>query len=272
MEKNKILVTWDFTELADFALAHAFRFASVTDNEIALIHIVKKEKEIEEATEKLNRVVDEAHKKYGKRPIPIVKEGSIFTTIGEVADEIDANLVIMGTHGIRGMQKLTGSWALKVITSSKVPFVVVQAPPLAEKYENIVFPIDFKSENKEKLNWINYLSKYYKLKVRIVKPKITDEILLKKTNNNLIFTKKILDSKGIDYDITTSDLTDLSAASIDFAVKIKADLVLIMTTRDIDIKDFVFGATEEKIIANSAKVSVMVVNPNDENRKFSSFY
>lgn len=271
MEKNKILVTWDFTELSEFALAHAFRFASVTDNEIALIHIVKKQKEIEDATTKLTHVVDEAAKKYGKRPIPIVKEGSIFTTISEVAEEIDANLVIMGTHGIRGMQKLTGSWALKVITGSKVPFVVIQAPPLHDKYENIVFPIDFKSENKEMLNWISYLSKYYRLKVRILRPKITDEIILRKTNNNILFTKKVLDSKGIDYDITTSEISDLSAASIDFAEKIQADLVLIMTTRDIDIKDFVFGPDEEKIIANSAKVTVMCVNPNDD-RKFTSFY
>ena len=47
----------------------------------------------------------------------------------------------MGTHGMKGMQKLTGSWALKVIVKSKVPFIVVQDPPAdQERYHNIVFP------------------------------------------------------------------------------------------------------------------------------------
>ena len=64
----------------------------------------------------------------------------IFSTIGEVATEIDANLVIMGTHGIRGMQKLTGSWALKVIVGSKAPFLVVQGPPESDQLHDIVFP------------------------------------------------------------------------------------------------------------------------------------
>lgn len=271
MEKNKILVTWDFTELSEYALAHANRFASITNNEIALIHIVKKSKEIEEATKKLNHVADEANKKYGRRPEAIVREGSIFTTISETASDIGANLVLMGTHGIRGMQKLTGSWALKVIVSSKVPFVVVQDPPKNDRYENIVFPVDFKSESREKLNWVNYLARYYKLKVRIIRPNVSDEDLKKKVNSNILFAKKILDSKGIDYDISTAEGSDFPQATIDFAEKINADLVLIMTTKDIGFNDYLLGAHEQKIIANTAKVSVMCVNPREDIRKFGGF-
>ena len=57
------------------------------------------------------------------------QEGEIFTTIADVAEELNASLIFLGTHGKVGMQKLTGSWALKVIIKSKVPFIVVQDPP-----------------------------------------------------------------------------------------------------------------------------------------------
>jgi nucleotide-binding universal stress UspA family protein len=269
--KDKILVTWDFTEISEHALAHAVKISKVANNQISLIHIVKKKKEIEEMEEKMNSVCDEAFKKYGVRPEPIIKEGTIFTTIGETATEIGANLVIMGTHGIRGMQKLTGSWALKVIVSSKIPFIVVQEAPLNEKFENVVFPIDFRAENKEKLNWVNYLAKYYKLKLRIIRPLVTDEGFKAKINNNLLFAKKILDSIGIDYDITTAESSDIANETMKYAERINADLILIMTTKDIDIKDYVFGASEQKIIANPSKIPVMCINPRDDIRKFGGF-
>ena len=55
----------------------------------------------------------------------------------DIASEIDAEMVIMGTHGIKGMQKFFGSWALKVIANSKVPFIVIQEPPKKDLFENI---------------------------------------------------------------------------------------------------------------------------------------
>ena len=58
-----------------------------------------------------------------------VLEGTIFTALTEYADDTKADFVIMGTHGIKGVQKLTGSWALKVIAGSNVPFIVVQDEP-----------------------------------------------------------------------------------------------------------------------------------------------
>ena len=63
----------------------------------------------------------------------------------------------MGTHGIRGLQKLTGSWALKVIVRTKVPFVVVQEFPKSNNYQKVVFPVDYKRESKEKIKWSSFL-------------------------------------------------------------------------------------------------------------------
>ena len=152
MESGKrIIVPWDFTEVAQNALAHAVKIAKVLENNIALLHIAKSDKDVDDAQQKLQQVAAEAEKANGLPVEAVVLVGTIFTTIGEYTrDNDDINLVIMGTHGMKGMQKLTGSWALKVIVSSYAPFIVVQDPPLENTtYSKIVFPVDFKNENRE---------------------------------------------------------------------------------------------------------------------------
>ena len=128
MEKEYVLlVPWDFTPVAENALKHAVRLARrIKENvKIYLLHIAKREKDIPELLDDLKKIAEIETESTGISVQAIVREGSIFTEIGEVAKEVNAFLVVMGTHGIRGMQKLTGSWALKVIANSDVPFYVV---------------------------------------------------------------------------------------------------------------------------------------------------
>lgn len=267
-EKQTILVTWDFTVLSEYALEHAVRIANVVDNNITLLHILKDKKDAEEAQKKLTIVAKEAFKKFNIKPGIITKEGSIFFTISQVATQIEANLVIMGTHGMKGMQKFTGSWALKVIVGSKVPFIVVQEPPKSLNFHDIVYPINFKSENKEPMNWVIYLGKYYRSKIHFFKENIKDSNLKRKANNNIIYAKKILDAKGIDYDVSTAvGKKSFANETIDYASQINSGLILIMTTKSIGFTDYVFSAEEQNIIANSHKIPVMCINPREDLKK-----
>jgi nucleotide-binding universal stress UspA family protein len=265
MEAGKrIIVPWDFTDKAQNALAHAVKMAKVLDNTITLLHIVKKEKEIKEATEKLNIIAVQMQEDENIPTNIIVREGSIFTTIGEYTQEHDdINLVIMGTHGMKGMQKLTGSWALKVIVSSYVPFIVVQDPPTNKtSFDKIVFPINFKTENREKLIWAIYFGKIFNAKIHFIKQEVSDANLLKKVNHNLTFAKKYLSKYNIEYEIATTDVSgNFAEATINFSKDIGADLMLIMTTKNIGTLDYVLGASEQYIIANTARIPVMCINP-----------
>ncbi len=260
--KKTIMVTWDFTEKADFALEHAIQLSKRLETDVELVHIVNKEKEVEEATQKLNAVVEEARKKYQVKPLILVKVGNIFTTITELASEMKAEVVIMGTHGMKGMQKLIGSWALKVIAGSKVPFIVVQSPPVSHGFEKIVFPLDFRSENKEKINWMYYVARLYRSKFFIFKSKTSDPKFVKGVHSNLMFTKKFLDNNQIPYEIETAEgKKDFATETIEYTHKIEADLMLIMTTKNIGFADYVVGAQEQMIISNKYQIPVMCINP-----------
>lgn len=48
-------------------------------------------------------------------------------------------------------------------------------------------------------------------------------------------------------------------------------MILIMTTKDIRLTDYVFGANEQQLIANNAKIPVMCVNPRTDLRRLGGF-
>jgi nucleotide-binding universal stress UspA family protein len=275
-ENNKLIVVpWDFTPIAGYALAHAVKISKMVGNEICLLHIVdKKIKPAEEAAKKaqLNSTSEEYTSKFGVPVTAHISKGSIFTEISAFANGKNASLVVMGTHGIKGMQKLTGSWALKVIVKSKVPFIVVQDPPAdQERYHDFVFPIDYRKENKEKMKMALLLGNMFDSTVHILRAVTPDMALTKKTDVNLNFAVKYLIQNNVKYQIHEIPKGNFAQQTIDFAVEKKADLIVIMTTKNITLADFVVGAEEQYIIANSSKIPVCCVNPMSTFAKVGQF-
>jgi nucleotide-binding universal stress UspA family protein len=277
MEEHKklIVVPWDFTQVAEHALAHAVKISRMVGNEICLLHIVDNGIALKEENLKrgqLQKLIEENSNKFN---VPItyhISKGSIFSAIAEYANEKEASLVVMGTHGMKGMQKLTGSWALKVIVKSKIPFIVVQDAPVdEERYHNIVFPVDFRGENKEKMRMAIFMGKYFDSKIHMLVSVSSDKNLTKKTNTNLNFSIKYLIQNNIDYEIHEVPRGNFAQQTIDFSQKINADLILIMTTKNITMADYVMGATEQYMIANSSKIPVCCVNPKATFAKVGQF-
>ena len=263
-----ILIPTDFTVVAQYAVEMAAPFARLNNTGIVLVHIVKKASEVSEATVKVKQEAEKFAKDYGIQVEGIVREGSIFTTIGETVTELDAGLLIMGTHGIRGMQKITGCWALKVIVSSKVPIIVAQASPKKSSIDRIAFPIDYKRENREKIGWAYYVAKLFHSKVYIFSSTAStpfqkkDRKLDQGIKTNLSFTEKFLKSKNIEYEIAQAKGEESFAKeTLKYAQEIDADLLLITTSKLISKVDFVLGPIEQAIITNNANIPVMCVNP-----------
>lgn len=264
MEKNEkpIIVPWDFTPVAQNAFLHALNFSRTLNCSIALLHIVHDDKDIPEKEKALVEASDQLDKEFGKRPHCIVKEGSIFHTIGEVATQYNAEMIIMGTHGIRGAQKLFGSRAVKVVVSSRIPFLIVQREPVQDKLETILLPIDFKKENKEKANWIFHLSTRFESKVTIFKSHPRDRGFRRKLRSNMKYIENYLKTRDIKYDIVPSTgKKSFKEEVVEYAHEQNFDMILIMATRDIKLVDYIFGAPEQYIIANEYNLPVMCINP-----------
>lgn len=265
-KKSFILVTWDFTVVSENALEHAIRISRTIEQDIQLIHIVKKntlQSEIDEKRKKMEASCEETFRKFGIRPSIVFIEGSIFSDIAKYASDNKASFVVMGTHGMTASQKLFGSWALRVIVGSSVPFIVVQDKPVNhEKYSKVVFPVDYKSENKETLNWAIYFGKYFSSKVFLYKYPVKDQSLQRKINTNLNFAIRFLIQNNLSYEISAPEKSkDFTKETVAFAKSINADIILTVTTKYISFLDYMFGAKEQLIIANKEKIPIMCINP-----------
>lgn len=274
MEKplSTILVTWDFTVVSEHAFEHAQLIAKRLKHSITLLHVVKKIREKDEVEKKLIPIAGELEKKSGLTVNYLVVEGTIFKTISKTSGELNASLVIMGTHGIKGMQKVTGSWALKVIVDSPVPFIVVQHPPKNDNYQKIAIVVDYKKENKEKARWVGFVHESFGSSFHIIKPHTNDKIFIKRINANLLFARRFLETNRIEYEVETSKGEESFPDEIaDYANRIGADLIMVMTTKNIGITDYALGAHEQYVIANKYNIPVMCINPDPKLTKLGSF-
>ena len=261
--KKTILVPTDFTKVADFALQHAVRVSSVVLEKIMLLHIVDSQDKVAEAQEKLDALAKETHSKFGIQPETIVRKGDIFVDIAKVAEEVNASMVIMGSHRIKERSIMGESVALKVITSATVPFITIQEPPINKRYDEVVFPIDFTAENIEKHTWISYFCDYYLSRFHLIKPCVSDPKLQAKIDMNMASARKFLDEKGAKYYVyTVVGTKPYPEEVLEMAANIRADLIIIMTTKTQDESNFNVDPDELFIISNANYIPVMSVNPH----------
>lgn len=271
-KENKYLIPWDFTPVAENALKYAIKLAKLAKEpvQIELVHVLQsgglfskgklsEQKVNDKMAEDQKRIKNE----YDVEVKTHILEGSIFDTISEFASESNAEIVIMGTHGIKGVQKLTGSWALKVIAGSEVPFLVVQDEPIPGKnFSHIVMPVEFRDEDKEKIQWGIRFALQFGSKIHVIVPNAFDSGVQKKINNNLAFAKMHIESHGLDWEVhNAAKGKSFQEEIVNLAIDIEAELILIMTTPNIDLTDYVFGAQEQYVIANIAKIPVLCINP-----------
>jgi len=273
-KKNILLVPYDFTSVGDFALEHALGIAKTIDYDVFVFHVINKETRakikrdnlpddyVEQELQKLVEKASVDNKVYVKY---ITREGSIFTDIAAVAKEIKARFVVMGTHGKKGMQHLTGSWALKVISASEVPFIVVQEKHFRHGYKNIVFPIDDSIESKQKVKWAIHIAKIFNSIIHIISTNETNSESRARVYRNTQQIIKIFEENHIEYihKVNEEKEGNFAKAVINYADYIEADLIMIMTEPDALLPVFNWGKWDEQILFNTSKIPVMCVNPRD---------
>ncbi|MBL1278999.1 MAG: universal stress protein [Fluviicola sp.] len=260
MRTKNFIVPHDFTNVSNIALDHALKTAKPLNAEIFLLHVVAKNKDINAAETKLNEVV--ANYDSSVKITPSVRVGNIFEDIGDFAAEHHAELIFMGTHGTHGWQHLTGMNALKVITHSSVPFVVVQeTTPKETGYDDIVLPLDLNKETKQKLAIVANIAKYFNSNIHIIIPEEKDEFLSHQVKGNVQFAKKYLGERDISMTVTEVKASGFDNEVIKHAVSIDADLIAIMNLNKTSVLGVLTAKHEEYIITNDAKIPVMIMNP-----------
>lgn len=268
----KVLVPLDFTPVTENALRYAIGLTDVLGvSNIILFHVIASEKEAAEATEKLNMLVEKYNTQTNAKLETSIKPGNIFDEIGSTAAELEANLIVMGTHGILGMQRILGSRAMKVITHSETPYIVVQQKPY-RAIKKILIPIDFTREVKQLLPLLQTLNEKFNASLHLVTQEAKDDFIQNKIDNNLSYFKSFLNDNNISFVESGTYSSSKYKEVLKHANAIDADLIVTAIDPETNITDYIMGVDEQKIVANESQIPVLCVNTKHYmNRKGNIF-
>ncbi|APZ45283.1 universal stress protein UspA [Polaribacter reichenbachii] len=160
---KKIIVPVDFSSHSEHALKAAALLSKKTDVVIYALHMldlqeISLSQSPEFSQEKAVFFLKMAEKKFKDflqkdflnevNVVPVVKHYKVFSEINEIAKEINADLIIMGSQGATGLKEFfTGSNTEKVIRHSEVPVLVIKNELNDVDFTNIVFATDFSEES-----------------------------------------------------------------------------------------------------------------------------
>lgn len=138
---EKILAATDFGRSSERAVALATDLAIAHDASVSLVHAysvavpiypVAIPPPVDEVRDAASAAMERAlHGLRGRvaKLDGFVRHGDAWTEIIAAADEIGADLIVMGTHGYRGVSRFfLGSVADKVVRSSPIPVLIVPEP------------------------------------------------------------------------------------------------------------------------------------------------
>ena len=154
-----ILVPVDFSEHSEYALEVAASIARKQNAEIVVVHMLgmpesfltKDERQevfnaiyfMKLTKQRFDKLLDKEYLK-GIEVSQAVKTHKVFAEINDVASEYEADLIIMGSHGVAGMKEVfIGSNTEKVVRTSDIPVLVIKERISDFKIEKAVFVTDF---------------------------------------------------------------------------------------------------------------------------------
>ena len=183
IEIKKIVCPTDFSDFSRRALDHALALAKWYEAEVSVLHVIPRvlmppeaypyltepifpDPQVrEDALAELGRFVHRA-RETGVTTEVRLKEGDAVDEIVKLAAQLPAYLIVMGTHGRRGLERLVlGSVTEKVLRKVSCPVMTVSASSQAtDKPEKVLFksilcPVDFSASSTKALEYAMSLAK-----------------------------------------------------------------------------------------------------------------
>lgn len=272
---KKIIVAIDFSDCSINALEHAITIADKAKADILMVWAKKPENtkdifsiEPENLLEEVKKRFEELIKKYkigfknGKLEYKI-REGKIYKEIVKEAEESGAFLIVTGTHGASGFEKFwAGSNANKVVSASKLPVITIRGGiDIDRKLNKIVMPVDSSLETRQKISFTSILAKLFNAEIYILAIYTTNikaiQSRVDRYANQII---EHLEEEKIKYHLDSIRTDNLTTDTIQYAEKIDANLISIMTEQEKTTANLWLGPYAAQMV-NHSPIPVLSIHP-----------
>jgi len=295
---ERILIPTDFSEYAEQALTQAIHFAKKYQSELHILHVntlFDSNPEMFGNTRVINDIQRMSENFIGKQINKIAENESLENlrviqeheqgisaapTILEYSNEKHIDLIVMGTHGRRGLGHLfLGSVAEEVVRLSKCPVFTVNTRKKSKKmkqFKNILVPIDLSEISEISVKYAKEIAELYdsklhllhviednvpaayslvgKLSIYDLVPDIEEKIKLRMEKSYYSIKDYLKRYKNI---ILTGHAT---TEIIKYAENHKIDLITIATHGFTGIKHLFVGSVAEKVV-RMAPCPVFITKP-----------
>ncbi len=274
-----ILVPTGFSPQSLSAVDQAVSFAKHTKGKVMLLTVteptsiwsgfLEKDEENQLIRQKIEEKLRSLAAQYEGQGVEIVtriEEGTPYEMIKTVADEEDADMIIMGTNGApKGMRKrFIGSNAMRVVSSTQRPVITIKGAEHNIGIKNIILPLDLTKETKQKVGHAVTLAKLYGSTVHAVSVIDTnDDFVVKHLKANMRQVHDFIEKEGVkvmsDFIKRIGD-ESFASALIHYGIEKEGDLFVIMTQEETKVSEFFVGSLAQKIIYHSP-IPVLSIRP-----------
>ena len=238
--KNKIIVFTDNSAYGKAALSHSELLAQIFDAEIQEVNVDK--------NKDLN---------------VIIKDDNLLCFVMSVAHSKKESFFNV---------KRAKKW----IRKSRVPvFTIGNFEPGANDYQQIILPLDINCQEKELAMWASYFPAHFQknylsipkenILIHIIFNQYKDELLHKKVQNNIDFTKKMFDNLEVAYKLHPfTNVNSIHTFGLQFAKKTGNSVLLYLIPEHNSLIDLIFGPVSNRLLRNKEQIPVLCLNARED--------
>jgi len=262
-----IIVPLDFSDESLTGLNLALMLANKTGANIQMVHVTGKntgdyyeqmENENQLAKSKFEGILQKYKGKCNSALSYTITEGKVFKGIADLADKYEDVLTVLSTHGASGFEELfIGGNAYKITSHSRNPVITVRRSKISSHIDQIVLPLDYTFQTREKVPYTVELAKVFGSKIHLLPISLSK---LKSTEKKLhSYTEQVasyLNTHKVPYTVEYLHGSNLTDLTLDYARSIDADLISIMTEQEKSSSNLLLGNYAHQFI-NKAFIPVL---------------
>jgi nucleotide-binding universal stress UspA family protein len=255
---KQILVPFDGSPQSVVAFKSAVIFAQKYGSKLTAVHI-------EESSDETGLKAQLEPYAGGVAFNYLHKKGSVYKGIIKATEETNASLIIMGSHGVTGFQEFwMGSNAYKVVSSSKCPVITMKENTSISDFKTIVLPIDTSFESRQKVPYAVSIAKKFDASIHLLGVSVDKD---KETEYQVAaYCRQVMhsfDDENIKYVHEKQLGGNITAITQEYAKKVNADLIIIMTEQEPQIGSFFLGKFAQQMV-NHSPFPVMSITPRED--------
>jgi nucleotide-binding universal stress UspA family protein len=262
MKAPVYLIPFDFSPVSEDALQLGIDLAKHNDGSVLMLHFVARKADAKEARDRFAALVGQLPENDRLLIDTRVLVGNIYDNIAMASELINASLIVMGTHGAKGLQKLFGSHALKLVSNTNVPFIITQGGKPEGKIKHIVMPYYFERESVQIANFAAYIARQFDATIHLVGSTPKDEWNKEHTNTNRLVLHKFFSDHSIAHELVNLPLEkSYEKELLDYAESVSADLIAV-SYHNQSLLPTMHSFVQE-LIENDKQIPVLTVNTED---------